>query len=99
MRFTAVAALLGLLAVQQAAAVSILLSALQKSSSSNSIVDREETTRIGNAPPVFPFAQNPATSAPIRRRVVSVVPKNRNQQPALALAFREWVCKTQTTAP
>lgn len=92
MRFIAVSALLGLLAVQQAAAVSVLLPASKKRrATSNVIVDREEATRIGNVLLVSLFAQNRAINATTSRRVVSAAPKIRSQPLVLVLALGEWV--------
>ena len=97
MRFTALSALLGLLAVQQAAAVSI--SCVLKDSSSNPTDDRPEVTQIGNALPVSLSAQNRPMSAQIRKRVALVVRKIRSQRLALAPAFKEWESKMEITAP
>lgn len=100
MRFVAVSALLGLLAVQQAAAVSVLLPPSKKRRAiSNFIVGREEAIRIGNVLLVSLFAQNRATSAPTIRRVASVALRIRSQPLVLVPAFREWVSLMQITAP
>ena len=100
MRFTALSALLGLLAVQQAAAVSFLFPPFLKEVASKLIDDRVEVThQIGNALRVSPFAQNPPTSAAIRKRLALVAPKIRSQQVALVQTYRAWVLRTQITAP
>lgn len=102
MRFTALSALLGLLAVQQAAAVSVLLPPSfflrLRRATSNSAADRERLARIGNVLRVSLFVQNLPTSVATRRRVVSVAPKSPSQHRALVPAFREWVSKMEITA-
>ena len=79
MRFTPLSALLGLLAVQQAAAVSFRFPPVSKKVASKLIDDRVEAThQIGNAHLVSRFAQNLPTSVPMRKRLASVAPKIRS---------------------
>ena len=101
MRFLPLSALLGLLAVQQAAAVSLLLSVFGKKrrAPTKIIIDREGAThQIGNVLLASPFAQNLPTSAPTRRKVASVAPKARSLHLALVPALGGWVSKMEFTA-
>ena len=100
MRFTALSALLGLLAVQQAAAVSFLFPPFSTEVASKLFDDRVEVThQIGNALRVSLFAQNPPTGAAIGKRLASVAAKVRSPQVALVPTYRAWVLRTQITAP